>query len=216
MLPGEGVDDLVDLEAFGIELHFHFGEAHFVFEADGDGRVFLAEFEEDEAAGVLEGFADGAEHELGLGELVVDVDEEDHVLGIGGEVGFGFGAEEGGDIGDAGRGEALGEEFEHAGLDIDGIDFAGGADEAGHTDGVVAGAGAEVADGHSRFEAKEGDCLGGAFFAFAFRAFEPIGAGGGHDGGDGAATDGVFQGEPLGEEGGRQEEGEEADLHLEP
>lgn len=216
MLPGEGVDDLVDLEAFGFELHLHFGEAHFVFEADGDGGVFLAEFEEDKAAGVLEGFADGAEHLLGLGELMVDVDEEDHVLGVGGEVRLRFGAKEGGDVGDTGGGEALREEFEHAGLDVDGEDFAGSADEAGHADCVVAGAGPEVADGHAGFESEEGDGFGGAFFALPFGAFEPIGTGGGHDGGDGPAADGVFDRQALGEEGRGEEKDVKTDLHLMP
>jgi hypothetical protein len=46
---------------------------------DGDLGILCAELYKDEFAAGLEGFLHGGEHDAGLGELMVDVYEEDEV-----------------------------------------------------------------------------------------------------------------------------------------
>ena len=39
---------MLEAEAFGFEFGADFGDAHFVFGADGDGGILLSEFEQDQ------------------------------------------------------------------------------------------------------------------------------------------------------------------------
>lgn len=191
VLAGEGFDDLGEGEGGGFEFLAGLGDGHFVFGADGDGGVFFAVFEQDEAAGGFEGAVEGGEHSLRVGEFMVDVDHEGEVdLGVG-EAGVGGEAEDGRDVGEMGAAGVGGELVEHHLLDVDGVDLTGGADAAGHAEGHVAGAGADVGDGHAGFKMQGVDGFVGLFFGGAFGAVEPGGAGGAHDGGDVAAADGV-------------------------
>ena len=86
---------------------------------------------------------------------MVNVDEQGKVDGGGREAGVAVGAQDGGDVGDAGAGEAVGEVGEHWGLDINGKDTAAGADGPGEAPGEITGAGADVGDGVARFEVEE-------------------------------------------------------------
>ena len=212
VLPGELVADGVEEgEAFGFEFGADFADAHFVVGADGDGGVLFAVLEEDQAAGGLEGAADVGEHGAGLGELVIDVDQEDEVHFVAGEMGVGGVAEDGAVVAETGVVHAGAEEAEHAGLDVVGVDEAGG-DEGGDSFDVVAAAGADVGDVHAGAEAEEGDGAGGVFLLLAFGAVEPGGAAHAHDGGDGASGGGMGGGGGgLGRGGERSAEGEEGE-----
>jgi hypothetical protein len=50
VLARESFDHLIELEAFRFHLGLHFRHAHLVFGANGDSRVLLAVFEQDQAA----------------------------------------------------------------------------------------------------------------------------------------------------------------------
>ena len=96
-------------------------------------------------------FAPGAEEARGLAEegggvvgFVEDVGDEDAVDSGVGEGDTGFLGVNGLDAGDAGVGGAALEHLEQLGLDVYGVDAAGGADELGGGQGEEAGAGAEV------------------------------------------------------------------------
>jgi hypothetical protein len=173
MLPGEIRQHFLEAEAFGLEFGADFSDAHFVFGADGDVGILFAKLQQDELAARLEGVLQLAEHELGFGELVVDINQEDEVEGGVGEARVVFGAEHGFDIGELGAGDALAQELNHAGLNVCGVDFAGGADETGDEFGVVAGAGADIADDHAGLQIEEADSGLGAFFALSLGALEP-------------------------------------------
>lgn len=132
-----------------------------------------------------------AEHLLGIGKLVVDVDEEDEIERGGGEARVGFGAEDWLDIGEFGARDALTKQRDHAGLDVCGVDLSAGADGSGEELCVVAGAGADVGDSHAWAEVEEADRGAGPFLVFALGAFEPGGAADAHDTGIAASGDGV-------------------------
>src|SRR6185436_15946793 len=50
VLPGEGLDDLVDHKPFGLELLLHFRHAHLVDLEDRDLRILLAELEQHQSS----------------------------------------------------------------------------------------------------------------------------------------------------------------------
>ena len=114
------------------------GEGHFVKLLDGDGGILFAVFDEDDAAAGLERLADFGHDFIGEGELVIDIDEEDEVEGGGGEMRIGFCGLDHLDIGGVGGGGTGAESGEHRGLNVDGEDFAGGADERRYAEGEVA------------------------------------------------------------------------------
>lgn len=215
VLPGEAVVFADEFEAVGGHLFVDLGLAHFVLGLDGDGFVFGAEFDEDELAVGLEGGAHAGEHLDGVGEFVIDIDEEDHVAGVGGELGVVVAAVDGDDVFEAFAGDVLLEHLDHLRLDIDGIDFAVFADQLGEGEGVVAIPAAHVANGHAGLDVELLAHLGGAFFFIPHAAHEPLGTGPVHGAGDDAALvlrerrggGGVLLGRQR--ECGEEEEGEE-------
>ena len=107
------------------------------------GAVAVA-VDDAEAGSGLEGGAEVGEHELGMGDLVVDLQHEGGVEGVGGEVGIVGGAEEGMDVGEALAGGAVADGGDSGGIDVFGDDGAGGADTFRGADGEPAATGADV------------------------------------------------------------------------
>ncbi len=184
VLEGEGFDGLDAGEADGSHLFFELLDGHFVEGFDGDGGILFAVLDEGDAAVGLEGLADFGHDFKGVGELVVDVDEEDEVDGVGGEVGIGFGGLDDLNVGDFVGGGAGAEGCEHFGLDIDGEDFAVRGDFRGDAEGEVSGACSEIGDGLAWLETEGGEELGGVLFLLTGATVEPLDAAGAHDLGD--------------------------------
>ena len=180
MLPGEAGLVFEESEAEGFVFLDDLGFGHLVEGLDGDFRVFAAVFEEVDFSAGLEGFAEGGEHLGGVGELVVGIDHEGGVEGVGGEADGFDGAEVGLDVGDAEFGGFGFEVVEHFLLDVDGDDLAF-RNEGGDAEAVVAGASADIGDDGVRGETEHGDGFGGGFFLFALSALQPADAGVAHD-----------------------------------
>jgi hypothetical protein len=193
VLARQRFQDLGEMEAFGLDLEFNFGDAHLMLRADGDGGVLLTVFEQDQAAVRFEGLAHFAEHALGLRKLMIDVDHQDEIERAGREFGIGLAAEDGLDVGEFHLGRVGAEAAEHFGLDVFGVDFAGGADAFGQFKGHVAGAGADVGDDHAGLETDGIESGFGIFLGFALIAVQPIGSADAHDGCDFAAAEGVLR-----------------------
>lgn len=187
-MPGEGGDRFDELERVQLHLFADLVGTHRVEGFDGDIGVVGAEFDKGDAAAGLEGGADGFDHFVGVGELVVDVDHDGEVDAIGGEFGVRDGAESGDDVGETELSRILLEGGDHFRLDIDGVDFSGLADGAGVASGMVTGAGADIGDGLAGLDFEEGDEALGLFFAFTFGTFQPGDAGVAHDMGDFASA----------------------------
>jgi len=186
VLPGEEVVGAEVGEAGGGHFEDGLFLGHFVEGFDGDGGVFGAVFEEVNAAAGAEGGDDGLHHFPGVGELVIGIDEEGGVDGVGGELDAVDGAEVGFDVGEAEFLFAFLEVVDHLLLDIDGDDLALG-DEGGEFEGVVAGAGADVGDDGVGGELETGHGAAGGFLFLAVVAFEPVDGWVAHDVGDFAA-----------------------------
>src|SRR3954447_15616263 len=114
-------------EAGGGPFREHLLDGHPVLDVDvGGGLSFEAVLDQDHGPPRCQAVADGGEHRLRLLKLMVDVHQQDAVDAVGRELGIGLGAEHGDDVPDPLLGGVLLEEVEHLGLDVLGVDFAGG------------------------------------------------------------------------------------------
>src|SRR5688572_12393063 len=73
VLPRQDVDDAIEAIALCFELHTRLADAHLVLRADRDGRILLAELDQDQPAVRLEGAPQRLQEGLRLRQLVVDV-----------------------------------------------------------------------------------------------------------------------------------------------
>lgn len=160
------------------------GFGHLVKGFDRDRGLFAAEFHEGDPTAGFQGPGDGGEHFMGMIDLMIHIDHEGEIEGVGGKFRVGFGAEDAEDVGDGPAGHVGGEQAEHFGLDIDGIDPTGGSDFFRHAPRVIAGAGADIGDDHAWLESEEIMEEVGTFLVDALGAFKPGGALVAHDLGD--------------------------------
>ncbi len=105
-LIGEELEGLGEGEAERLELGAGLGGRHLVGGLDREGGVLAAVLDEDQAAGLLEGAADAADDGRQVGQLVVDVDEQDEVAAARRELGVGLGGELEQDVGQPLAGDA--------------------------------------------------------------------------------------------------------------
>lgn len=203
MLPGQVIQNAVEGEPFRLDFCARLGDAHFVLFADGDGGVFLAEFDEHEAAAGFQRAVDAAEHLLRQSKLMIDIDEQGKVKRFRGQAGIGFRAEDRLDVGEPLAADALVEQADHLGLDVGGVHFSGRTDGFREQLRVVSRAGTDIGDGLARLETKEPDSQTGALLHLSFGALEPGCAGRAHHWGDEPAAHGVAEG--LGSAGGGEE-----------
>ena len=131
--------------------------AHFMEFFDWYCWIFLTKFDESNASVGFEGPADTIHHFVGMRKFVVDIDHQDEVDGRRPQARVGNSAEDGVDVCDAELGEAVGEQLEHFGLNIDGEHLACGADRLGESVRKVAAARTNVGHGHAQLEIKGGD-----------------------------------------------------------
>src|SRR5262245_39205402 len=95
---------------------------------NGDGRVFQAVLDEYQPPTVLQGTSKATENLLRMLQLVVDVNEQRQLDGVGRKSGVRLGALHDHDIGQSFDRSPLAYELKQARLDISGIHGAGGAD----------------------------------------------------------------------------------------
>src|SRR6185437_9581745 len=162
---------------------------HLVLGANGDSWIFLAEFEQHELAARLERLAYAVQHALGPRKFVIDVDQDHQVEFAGGQLRIGFRSQHRDNVRYMLGGRVCFEPFQHAGLDIVGIDHAPRRNALRNPDAVEAGSGSYVSDHHSRFKIEFSD----GFFRLLFRlplvSLKPVGSAETHYGRNSASGD---------------------------
>jgi hypothetical protein len=197
VLPRQPVELLVDDEAVRAELLLHLRLAHLVQQLDRDFGILEPELDQHDAPVRLQRPLQRREHRFGMGELVVDVDEEGEVDGLVGQLRV-HGRSEQRDDGRRGsrrrRPLRLGallrllrEEREHLGLHVDRVDRTLRPDELREPERVEAVAAADVGDALPFLQLQRGEQLAAALFFLARDPREPRSGLVGHDRRDPAA-----------------------------
>ena len=127
-----------------------------VLRPDGDLRVFSAEFDKRHAPARLDAAADRRQHRLGMRELVIDIDQQEQVDGRGRKPRVVHRTEDRRHVSQSGFLDAIAQQAEHLGLDVDRQDTPTRADQLRQRQRVIPVAASEIADRHPRPQSEIG------------------------------------------------------------
>ncbi len=160
-----------------------------MFRTDRHGGIFLAKFKQHQSSIRLQRVADAFQHALRARELVVDVDKHNQVELARREPRIGFRTEDRFDVADVPSRCFRAQPFQHAGLNIIGVNHASRRDALRNAKAIETGACAYIPDEHAGPQVKSGDGFRGLLLPLPLLAIQPICPAEAHDRRDAASGD---------------------------
>ncbi len=145
-----------------------------MFRTDRHGGIFLPKFKQHQSSIRLQRVPDAEKHPLRTRKLVVNVHQQNQIEFARGEPRIGFGTEHRFDIGDVPGRRAVTQPFQHARLDVIGVNDTARRDALGQAQAVEAGPGADVSHEHSRPEVESGDRFIGLLLPLPLFPVQPV------------------------------------------
>src|ERR1019366_7890288 len=145
----QDLDRTVELETFRLHLRPHLLHRHLVLRPDRDVGVFGTIFEQHQTAVGLQRVADTVEHLLELGELMVDIHQQDQIRGGRRQLRGVPRPQNRPHVREMPVPHILSQPVEHGLLDVLAVDDALGSDTLGQTPRAVADPGADIGDHRS-------------------------------------------------------------------